>query len=144
MGDVASDDQVRTAARAATFDAQHEELLAFIAKILERDAKGALKAELSLLLWQLVSRTEHHFADEEGYMRSTGYARLDTHEIMHTQLLTALRGHAIEFETGTGRLGSRLVTFIKFWLMTHINGMDKDITHGAPPIPASTLRPVRR
>lgn len=140
MGDVASDDQTATAARTERLDAQHEELVALIAKIFKRDAEGALKAELSLLLWQLVIRTERHFTDEEGYMQHTGYTRLDTHHIMHTQLLTALRGHVTEFELGDGRLGTRFITFLKFWLMTHINGTDDDVTRRTSTTPASTLR----
>lgn len=144
MGDAVSDEQTGNAAWTATLEAQHEELVSLMAKIIQRDARGALKAELSLLLWQLVIRTEHHFTDEEVYMLDTGYARLDTHQIMHAQLLATLRRHVLDFELGDGRLGTRLVTFLEFWLMTHINGMDKDVTRRASPMPASTVRPVRR
>jgi hemerythrin len=144
MGDVVRDAQTAKAARADALDVQHEELGALVARILERDARSALKAELSLLLRQLLLHTAHHFADEEEYMRDTGYARLDTHQIMHRQLLETLRTRVTEFEAGSGRLGTRLITFLNFWLMTHINGMDKDITRRASPVPASSLRPVRK
>lgn len=144
MGDVVSDAQTRNVAWVESLDAQHDELVTLMTKIIRRDASSALKAELSLLLWQLVIRTEHHFTDEEVYMLDTGYPRLDTHKIMHTQLLTSLRRHVTEFEVGNGRLGTRLITFLKFWLMTHINGMDHDITRHGSPTPTSTLRPVRR
>ncbi len=130
--------------RTAALDVEHEELVALMTRIIKRDAESALKAELSLLVRQLLVRTEHHFAEEEAYMRDTGYTRLDTHQIMHTQLLETLRRHVTEFEAGNGKLGTRLITFLKFWLMTHINGMDRDIANRAAPMPAFSLRPVRK
>jgi len=144
MGDAASEDGTANATRAEALDAEHRGLVALMLEIIERNAESASKAELSLLLRQLSSRTEHHFTAEEAYMRNTGYSKLDTHQIMHTQLLATLRKHVIEFEAGGAKLGVRLITFLKFWLMTHFNGMNNDIPRRASPIPASSLRPVRK
>jgi hemerythrin-like metal-binding protein len=144
MGDAANYEQQGNAARVEALDAEHEELMALMTKIIKRGTESALKAELFLLLRQLLTRTQQHFTHEEAYMRDTGYARLDTHQIMHAQLLEALRKHVTEFEAGDGALGPRVVTFLKFWLMTHMSGMDEDILRRPSPAPASTLIPRRK
>ena len=138
------EEQAAKTPQTEALDAQHRELVAVVDKLVRRDGERALKAELSLLLRQLLFLTEHHFNEEEAYMSSTGYCRLDTHQIMHRQLLATLRERVTEFEAGDGRLGTRLTTFLKFWLLAHINGMDKDLIRRASPSPASTLRPARR
>jgi hemerythrin-like metal-binding protein len=90
----------------------------------ERAEKGASKAELSELLKVLSDYTALHFRAEEACMEAIRYPKLDTHRLIHRDLLIRLREHVSGFETGDGTLGHKLTSFLKFWLMTHIKSVD--------------------
>lgn len=122
--------------QAEAMEAQHEVLTSLMNSLARRDSEGATKAELSLLLRQLDSLTASHFAEEEVYMRELAHPKLDTHQIIHRDLLTMLRRHIEEFESGEGRLGCKLLSFLVYWLGSHIEGMDRQL--------ANFSRPLRR
>jgi hemerythrin len=107
-------------------DQQHRVLLELMANLAQRDAGGATKAELSEMLELLRTCTLEHFRDEEAYMAKMACAKLEIHQLIHRDLAKALGEHIREFEAGNGRLGHRLLSFLKFWLCAHIRGADKD------------------
>jgi hemerythrin len=106
-------------------DQQHEQLVSIMNLLTKRDADRAPKAELAELLEQLVEATLRHFEAEEAYMAGTGYPKLDTHQIIHRDLLATLQRHVGTFYTGHGRLGVQLLSFLKFWLSAHMKGIDE-------------------
>jgi hemerythrin-like metal-binding protein len=109
-------------------DLQHEDLKLLMRALAERDAAGASKGELSAQLRQLEAVTVGHFRDEERHMADVGHPKLDTHQLIHRDLLAMLRRHIAEFESGSGgRLGCNLLSFFKYWLGAHIEGMDRQI-----------------
>jgi hemerythrin len=110
---------------AEAMDRQHQVLVAIMDELAQRDAELAPKEELSALLRRLADRTAQHFEAEEAYMARTGYPKLDTHCIIHRSLLAALREHLQKFEAGGGRLGHKLLSFMKYWLVAHINSVDR-------------------
>ena len=103
---------------------QHEQLVALIELLIQRDAGRATTQELSDLLQELCATTKQHFDDEEHYLSSTGYPRLDTHRVIHRELLAKLHEHVRRFGNGQQRLGNQLLSFLKFWLSAHITGQD--------------------
>lgn len=108
-------------------DLQHESLTLLMRTLAQRDAAGASKGELSELLFQLEKDTVEHFRDEEVHMAEIAHPKLDTHQVIHRDLLAMLRRHTVEFESGSGRLGCKLLSFLKYWLGTHIEGMDREV-----------------
>ncbi|MEY4547337.1 MAG: hypothetical protein RL685_3532 [Pseudomonadota bacterium] len=120
--------------QAEAMEAQHEVLTSLMRTLAERDANGASKAELSQLLRQLESFTESHFKDEEVYMRDLAHPKLDTHQLIHRDLLVMFRRHVDEFEAGSGRLGNKLLSFLKYWLASHIDGMDRHLAPRSRPL----------
>jgi hemerythrin len=124
--------------QAEAMEAQHEVLTSLMNSLAQRDGQGATKAELSKLLRQLESLTVSHFAEEEVYMRELEHPKLDTHQIIHRDLLVMLRRHMEEFEAGEtdGKLGCKLRSFLVYWLGSHIEGMDRQL--------ANFSRPLRR
>jgi hemerythrin len=122
--------------QAEAMEAQHELLTSLMSSLAQRDGEGATKAELGQLLRQLESLTASHFAEEEVYMRELGHPKLDTHQIIHRDLLLMLRRNMDEFEAGEGRLGSKMRSFLVYWLGSHIEGMDRQL--------ANFSRPLRR
>jgi hemerythrin-like metal-binding protein len=107
---------------------QHQNLTSLMRTLAERDAGGASRGELSVLLRQLETDTAGHFKDEERYMCDVAHPKLDTHQLIHRDLLAMLRRHVDEFESGSGRLGCKLLSFFKYWLGAHLEGMDRQIT----------------
>jgi hemerythrin-like metal-binding protein len=113
--------------QAQTMEEQHELLTSLMRTLVERDSGGASKKELSSRLRQLESSTAAHFKEEEVYMRDLAHPKLDTHQLIHRNLLAMFRRHVDEFETGPGRLGCKLLSFLKYWLASHIDGMDRHL-----------------
>jgi hemerythrin-like metal-binding protein len=105
-------------------DRQHDILIELMSSLRERAEEGASKAELSDLLKQLSDYTVLHFRAEEACMEAMSYSKLDTHRLIHRDLLIRLREHVGGFETGDGTLSHRLTSFLKFWLTTHIKSVD--------------------
>jgi hemerythrin-like metal-binding protein len=105
-------------------DRQHEILTALMNALTVRARAGASKAELSDLLKQLSEHTVLHFEAEEVYMEAMGYPKLDTHKLIHRDLLLRLGEHLRVFESGAGRLSHPLKSFLTYWLSTHINSVD--------------------
>lgn len=106
-------------------DCQHHTIVSLMDDLIRRDAERASKAELSNLLDTLRAYTARHFKDEEGYMAATGYSKLDVHQVIHRDLLIKLDEHVNRFRDGGGRLGVRLLSFLKYWLSAHITGVDR-------------------
>ena len=128
--------------QAEAMEAQHEVLDRLMRSIAERAAAGAPKPELSHLLQQLESQTAHHFQEEEQYMADLAHPKLDTHRIIHRELLAMLQRHRSDFEAGTGRAGPNLLGFIKYFLGAHLQGMDRHLAQYSRSLrrPSSGLR----
>ena len=110
----------------AEMDHQHEAIIHVMNRLATRNAARASKEELSTLLLKLSSCALQHFADEEAYMASNAYPKLDAHKRMHTELITQLQGHVEAFEAGTSsRLEAKFFGFLKFWLLADIQGIDR-------------------
>ena len=122
-------EEQRRELQAEAMEAQHEVLAALMHRLAERDSNGASKQELAGLLGQLESFTAGHFKDEEAYMRDLGHPKLDTHQLIHRDLLAMLRRHVDEFEAGDGRLGCKLRSFLVYWLGSHLDGMDRQLSN---------------
>jgi hemerythrin len=105
-------------------DRQHETLIALMSALGERAEEGASKEELSDRLKELSDYTVLHFGAEEACMEAMSYPKLDTHRLIHRDLLIRLREHVGSFEAGDGTLSHRLTSFLKFWLTTHIKSVD--------------------
>jgi hemerythrin len=120
----------------AEMDHQHQMLIDVMNRLASRDSGGAPKHELQRLLDQLGSVTVQHFRDEEAYMATNRYPKLDTHRRIHSELVAQLQGHIAAFAAGTSpRLDPKFLEFLKFWLAAHIRGIDKQY--------ADHVRPVR-
>lgn len=110
----------------AEMDHQHQLLIDVMNRLASRDSRGAPKQELQRLLDQLISVTVQHFRDEEEYMATKRYPKLDTHRRIHSELVAQLQGHVAAFAAGaSARLNPKFLEFLKFWLAAHIRGIDK-------------------
>lgn len=109
-------------------EAEHEVLLQQMETLARRELSGAAKADLSRLLGELDKHIVQHFANEEACMAANDYPRLKAHRAIHEDLLATLRERVGEFEAGDGKLGNRMLSFLRFTLSAHIRGFDKPYT----------------
>ena len=107
----------------ATMDDQHRRLIDRMNELHDRVEAGADRVELLLLVDQLAARTAQHFADEEQYMTSIGFAGLAAHRTIHERLIGRLTEHREALANGAP-LGPEFFSFLRVWLSSHICGVD--------------------
>ncbi len=71
----------------------------------------------------LVVYVVKHFSEEEVFMDSIGYLGLSTHKIIHKKLLTTV-GEFNDSITDGSVNKKEFFNFLKFWLKSHIMGID--------------------
>jgi hemerythrin-like metal-binding protein len=125
MSELFSWDAKQYALDIAEMDAQHQVLISMMNELAERAAANAPKSEVLALLKQLGNYTIQHFREEEAYMERIGYPQLETHKVIHRELLSNLRQHVAAFDAGSGKVAGDLLGFLKFWLAAHIRGIDR-------------------
>ena len=64
-----------------------------------------------------------HFTEEEALMEANNYDRLDSHKLIHKNLLERMGGFKSQIEDGS-LVKDDLVAFLRVWLTSHIKGID--------------------
>ncbi|MBL9076289.1 MAG: hemerythrin family protein [Planctomycetes bacterium] len=118
----------------STMDAEHKGLVAAMNEVFELDARQAGKATVDAAIQKLAGLTKQHFADEEAHMQKVGFADLRVHQRIHAELLQKFTAHYTAFQAGQGRVDPAFFDFLKFWLRSHITGVDRQYV--APRQPA--------
>ncbi|MEN9461309.1 MAG: hypothetical protein RIS84_1329 [Pseudomonadota bacterium] len=104
---------------------QHRILIRLMDTIYDKNTENAGKEELLKSIYAMVDYTRQHFRDEEQYMSSLGFSGLEAHKRLHLNLLTDLTRFVEDFEQGSiEKLSDDFTIFLKFWLSTHIRGID--------------------
>lgn len=105
-------------------DAEHRHLVTLI-----NQAIGAveLKQESNLepLLNTLFAYARSHFAHEERLMISAGYPDLHDHVREHHTFYEGVSDLYSRFLSGESNLALILTTFLRDWLLEHIQGTDR-------------------
>jgi hemerythrin len=103
-------------------DDQHKMLVEKINSLIDTLENGDSSKVLSSF-GELAGFVIQHFEDEEKLMESHGFPGLEGHKLIHKNLLDQVGGFKAEIESGD--LDSKkLVNFLKFWLSSHIMGID--------------------
>ena len=74
---------------------------------------------------ELVDYTKTHFIYEEGLMEDNGYPDFEAHRAKHRAMIAEVEAVLAEYEQDHDRAMEDAVTFLKSWLINHINGTDK-------------------
>ena len=74
---------------------------------------------------ELVDYTLTHFGYEEGLMEKYGYPEFEPHKAQHKEMIAKVEVVLAEYEQDHDRAMDHAVTFLKHWLINHINGTDK-------------------
>lgn len=111
-------------------DDEHKIIVSLMNKLFKLNQEQASKAVITKALNELADYSAKHFSDEEAYMESINYSDLAKHKLLHTQLLSKLGEHADNYINGPSEyMPNDFFQFLKFWLTTHINHIDKKYAH---------------
>lgn len=110
----------------ATLDKDHMRLLELFNDVLSSGIANRNKEDLSKLLQELESYTEHHFSREERKMEQCGFPDLAAHKEAHRYFIDEIARQRAEFEESDAvMLRIDLILLLKEWLLEHIQGTDK-------------------
>lgn len=104
-------------------DDQHKVLLGLMNRLYEDHMNGANYFALKDTFEELAEMTTIHFKEEEEYMESIEFPGLATHKVIHQDLLKKFSMHQALFNEKQA-LNEEFFVFLKFWLRSHIMGID--------------------
>jgi hemerythrin-like metal-binding protein len=108
-----------------SIDAQHKKLVDLINQLHEAMSSGRSKEVLDRVFSELVTYTKLHFSNEEQMLVENGYPALGAHKKKHDDLTRQVMQYFDEFKSGRSSVSLPLMTFLKDWLINHIQGTDK-------------------
>jgi hemerythrin len=104
---------------------QHRILIRLMDAIYNKNSENVGKEELLKSIYAMVDYTRQHFCEEEQYMSGLGFSGLEAHKRLHLNLLADLTRFVEDFEQGnSNNISDDFAIFLKFWLSTHIRGID--------------------
>lgn len=106
-------------------DIQHKRLVELVNRIYDamREGKGDQAAQQTLEDIVLYVRT--HFTAEEALMQQVGYPHLSAHQAKHRALTAKAKELMEGLKAGKMVATVRLATFLKDWLVNHIQHEDR-------------------
>lgn len=114
----------------AEMNEQHKMLIGLMEALYQKNLASHPKAELIAAIDDLVNYVVKHFHDEEHYMASIQFPTLETHKQIHQHLMDDLSKLIEQFkQSNVEQLSNEFVMFLKFWLSTHIRGIDTKYGH---------------
>jgi hemerythrin len=106
-------------------NSEHKELIRLMNELFDKNEAGATRPELTAAVDALAKFTVKHFEDEEAHMAKIGFEGLETHKIIHQQLLTQFTAFVDTFEkSGDAKIDKKFFDFLSVWLTSHIKGID--------------------
>jgi hemerythrin-like metal-binding protein len=105
-------------------DSEHQRLIDIINNLYIAMRSGRSKDAIGTILDELIDYTKTHFAHEEKLMQEAGYAGFDEQKRAHVALVSQVVEIQQKYRAGTA-LGQEVMSFLKNWLINHIQGLDK-------------------
>ncbi len=105
-------------------DSEHQRLIDIINNLYTAMRSGRSKDAIGSILDELVEYTKTHFAHEERLMKESNYAGFDEQKRAHEALISQVIEIQGKYRSGTA-LGQEVMSFLKNWLVNHIQGLDK-------------------
>lgn len=108
----------------AAMDQEHKRLVEIINNLYGAMRQGKGNEVIGPILDSLVEYTRTHFAHEERLMKETGYTACEEHKREHDSLTGQVLEIQNKYRSG-GVLSLEVMSFVKDWLVNHIQGSDK-------------------
>lgn len=105
-------------------DDEHQKIVKLI-NILINAINSKNLAHMKKSFDELMQYAIFHFDEEEQFMRSINYPQYEAHAKVHRNLVSQLKEHRVQLETGKFD-AEKIVAFIQNWLLSHIMGIDNN------------------
>ena len=110
----------------AQFDTEHKRLIVLTNDLLDAVQAGRGRDALGRTLDELIDYTKTHFANEEHLLKKFGDPNFETHKKEHEALAKQVIEIQRKYHAGaTAMLSMEVMSFLKNWLVKHIQGTDK-------------------
>lgn len=103
---------------------EHQGILDLMNTIYDRAKEGETGDAINALVAKLGDVCVKHFDHEEDFMREVGFPGFDSHKRLHTKLLDRYTQLAADIKAAGGVAGDDFFNFLRFWLGSHIRGID--------------------
>ncbi len=107
-------------------DAQHKKLFEIAGRAYMMTEKKSSKEEVIGVLRELLEYTKEHFKDEEEYMQSISFPRLEAHRVRHQEIIKDMVSAVMQVQNLNG-LKDEIAKIAKNWLLEHIIKEDMQI-----------------
>lgn len=107
------------------FDDEHKQLIEMVNKLHDAMKEGKGKQVVGDVLEGLINYTKKHFAAEELVMKANSYPDYEKHKKEHNQLTMTVLDLQKGYAAGNAPLSQSVMGFLKDWLTSHIQGVDK-------------------
>ncbi len=108
-------------------DRQHQGLVRMINDLHDAMKQKKAKEQLQMLLADLAAYTVEHFSTEEHLMTRHAYPSAGGHGLEHESFKKKVGEFKHDFESGKILLSLEIMTFLKTWLLGHIQGTDRKL-----------------
>jgi len=105
-------------------DQDHQKIIALMNELDQAHERKATVGEIDRAFKRLADFTRQHFREEEAYMEEIGFTGIGSHKMIHKKLLTNMDQHYQTFKS-TSALNDEVFIFLRFWLKSHICGIDR-------------------
>ena len=107
-------------------DNDHKKLVELVNRMHDALSEGHARETVGPLLDDLIRYTKSHFEHEERLFARTGYPETPAHKAEHDQLTHKVLDLQKQYHGGaTALLSLQTMSFLKHWLVDHIQGSDK-------------------
>lgn len=110
------------------FDSQHKKLFKLLDMIFEAMKDGNANELIGSVLDELTDYYKTHFADEEILMEKYKYPDIENHKFEHKTFADKVSKINMKYQTGKMVLTIEIASFLKEWLVNHIQGLDQNYT----------------
>ena len=110
----------------ALMDKQHRRLVELINQLFTCMKDGGDRMLLGSVVDELVDYTVTHFRAEEDVMRKHDYPELEAHREVHQNFIEQVGQYAEKIKTGERLAPADVYSFLKDWLVNHIEKEDRD------------------
>jgi hemerythrin len=108
-----------------SIDAQHRVLFGIAKELQTAMSAGQGRAVIGRILDRLLQYTAVHFSHEERLMKMHAYPAFEQHKTEHEALQQKVAEFQAEFAAGRATVTVQVLTFLKKWLESHIQGSDQ-------------------
>lgn len=106
-------------------DNQHKKWVAILNKFYDQVSKSDLKQNMLEMLDEALDYTKFHFREEEKFMASINYAKIDDQKRMHKDIITTLENFRKTINSDKTITSMSLTNEMKKWFKEHILVEDK-------------------